>query len=468
VSAIYISAAHKSSGKTTLSIGLIRAFADRGILVQPFKKGPDYIDPLWHTQAAGRACYNLDFHTQTRDEILACYSQYQQSAEIGLIEGNKGLFDGLDLEGSNSNAAMAKLLGVPVLLVINCEGITRGIAPLLLGYQMFDKEVTLAGVILNRVSGERHESKLIQAVEHYTDIPVMGALHNDPRLRIIQRHLGLIPSNEDEAAEAIIERLAQKVKAQVDLERILKIEALKTAPKAHPPRITSSLYKTTEHIKIGLAHDQAFGFYYPDDLDRFHSLGVELVHFDTLNDHQLPDVDGIFLGGGFPETAMEALEENLAMRQAVADFIEGGGPVYAECGGLIYLSRALTWKGKRCKMIGVIPAETVMHEKPKGRGYVCLRETGKGPWPPLMEESVESISAHEFHYSTLEGLKASSDDFAYEVIRGYGIDGHYDGYVYKNLLASYTHMRSVGGNDWVARFVAQVVSEKKRLSSNNR
>ncbi|MEW8404733.1 MAG: cobyrinate a,c-diamide synthase [Candidatus Thiodiazotropha taylori] len=456
---IYISAAHKSSGKTTLSIGLVRALVERGLRVQPFKKGPDYIDPLWLSAAAGRACYNLDFYTQSRDEISERYINQQQDSDLALIEGNKGLYDGIDVAGSNSNAAMAVHLGTPVVLVINCRGMTRGIAPLLLGYQAFDPNIRIAGVILNQVGGIRHQSKLIQVVEHYTDIPVLGAVQADPELQIVERHLGLIPSNEEQSSEKLINKLAETAKTNVDLDRFLEFangaEPIGTASTQNP--LNSERPYTG--LKIGLARDEAFGFYYPDDLDRFRESGAELLEFNTLKDRELPDVDGIFLGGGFPETTMQQIESNPHMQQAIVGFIERGGPVYAECGGLIYLTRSLSWQGKKCRMAGVIPADTVMHEKPQGRGYVRLSETGRSPWPTLGEGHQE-IFAHEFHYSSLVGLKAQQDDYAYRVERGFGIDGKNDGYVYKNLLASYTHRRSVGGNNWVARFLALVASVK--------
>jgi cobyrinic acid a,c-diamide synthase len=459
VPAIYISAAHKSSGKTTLSIGLVRAFVEQGLRVQPFKKGPDYIDPLWLSAAAGRACYNLDFYTQSRDEIIRCYQDNQQQSDLVLIEGNKGLYDGVDVEGSNSNAAMARHLGVPVVLVINCQGMTRGIAPLLLGYQAFDPAIKIAGVILNQVGGSRHQAKLIQVIEHYTDIPVLGAVQADPELRIVERHLGLIPSNEEQSSEKLISSLADTVKNHIDLGKVTQIAHL--ASRSESLSTQSPIYSAPRYagLKIGLARDEAFGFYYPDDLDKFRELGVQLLEFNTIKDSELPDIDGIFLGGGFPETAMEKLQQNNRMQQAVAGFIERGGPVYAECGGLIYLTRSLTWQGKKCRMCGVIPADTVMHEKPQGRGYVRLCETGKSPWPGLSRRQ-QTIYAHEFHYSSLVGLEASDDNYAYRVERGFGIDGEHDGYVYKNLLASYTHRRSVGGNDWVERFLALAYTRK--------
>lgn len=457
MSAIYISAAHKSSGKTTLSIGLTRALVERGISLQTFKKGPDYIDPQWLSAASGRACYNLDFYTQSRDEILNCYTRRMVGREMALIEGNKGLYDGLDLAGSNSNAAMAVFLSLPVVMVIDCRGMTRGIAPLLQGYQAFDPQVRFAGVILNRVGGARHERKLREVVEHYTDLPVLGALQADEQLQIDERHLGLMPSNEAESAERVIGYLAHRVRQSIDLDRLLQIaqgEVMEIPPSS--PHDTSYSASPTA-VKIGYAKDKAFGFYYPDDLERMQALGVELIPFDTLNDEKPPAVDGLFIGGGFPETSMQALEANRSMRGAIAEFIEAGGPVYAECGGLIYLTRSLSWQGKRCKMVGVIPADTEMHQRPQGRGYVRLRDRGNGPWPASTKETGDgTIQAHEFHYSSLGGFRGEQNRFAYEVLRGTGIDGQNDGYFYKNLLASYTHMRNVGDNDWVKRFVAHV------------
>jgi cobyrinic acid a,c-diamide synthase len=457
VSAIYISAAHKSSGKTTLSIGLARALVERGIALQTFKKGPDYIDPLWLGAASGRACYNLDFYTQEREEINRCYARRMVAREMALIEGNKGLYDGLDLEGSNSNAAMAVLLGVPVVLVINCRGMTRGIAPLLQGYQAFGPEICFGGVILNQVGGGRHERKLRDVVEHYTDFPVLGAVQADERLQIDERHLGLIPSNEFKTSEHVIEYLANTVAENIDLDRLLEIAEM-AAPIEEIPSPQNTPYSALPiTVRIGYAKDKAFGFYYPDDLERMVSMGVELVPFDTINDTSLPDVDGLFIGGGFPEATMNELEANQGMREAIAAFIEAGGAVYAECGGLMYLTRSLSWQGKNCRMVGIIPADTVMHEKPQGRGYVRLKERGNSPWPASAQRSVEkTIHAHEFHYSALKGLNTDASQFAFQVLRGTGIDGKNDGYIYKNLLASYSHMRSVGGNDWVERFVAHV------------
>ena len=416
----------------------------------PFKKGPDYIDPLWLGQAAGRACYNLDFHTMEREEIGELFARSMAGADVGIIEGNKGLYDGLDLDGSNSNAALAALLGAPVVLVLDTQGMTRGIAPLILGYQDFDPAIRIAGVILNNVGGPRHESKLRRVIEHYTEVPVVGAVPRNQAIRIEERHLGLMPSNETQAAQQRIDLIAAHVGSHVDLSRILQIAA--SAPRFSPPPAPVH-ERPAVQVRVAVARDAAFGFYYPDDLEALERAGAELVPFDTLRDSRLPEVDGLFIGGGFPETSMMELEANHRMRASIRSFIETGGAAYAECGGLIYLCRSLYWEGRRCEMVGVLPADVQMHQKPQGRGYVRLCETSHHPWPAGTPGKM--VNAHEFHYSGIECLDPEVD-FAYRVERGYGVDGSNDGLIYKNLLANYSHMRNVGSNNWAERFVVHV------------
>jgi cobyrinic acid a,c-diamide synthase len=447
MSRLLISAAHKSSGKTTVSLGLCAALAARGLVVQPFKKGPDYIDPMWLGRAAGRPCHNLDFHCMTHAEILSSVGHYAGCADIALIEGNKGLYDGLDLEGSNSNAALAKLTQTPVVLVLDARGMTRGIAPLILGNQAFDPEVSIAGVILNQLGGSRHESKLRAVIEHYTDIPVIGGVHRDRELEIVERHLGLIPSNEADAADTKITTIRALIEQQVDLDRLLAV-AGDTPLEFAPLPLSTPAGKP--QVRIGIARDAAFGFYYPDDLEALQQAGAELIMFDTLRDTRLPEVDGLFIGGGFPESHMQALEQNTALRSDIRQAIENGLPAYAECGGLMYLSRSLSWHGRRCEMVGVIPGDCVMHEKPQGRGYVRLQETRHAPWPPGPQ--AREFAAHEFHYSALENLPDTLQ-FAYAVKRGTGIDSRHDGIVMHRLLACYSHMRDTAQHHWAGRFV---------------
>ena len=451
-----ISAAHKSSGKTMVSIGLCAALNARGHAVQPYKKGPDYIDPMWLSQAAGRPCRNLDLYLMSDEDIVSTFSRHL--AEVNLVEGNKGLYDGLALDGSNSNAALAKMLDLPVFLVIDARGMTRGIAPLILGYQAFDRDINIAGVLLNNLGGSRHESKLRAVIEHYTDVPVVGAIHHDERLSIVERHLGLMPSNESHVATAKIKQIGEAIAEQVDLERLLALSYKKILDVPHKAEVIA--LPGRDKVRIAIARDQAFGFYYADDLDALEASGAELVPFDALRDAHLPDVDGLYIGGGFPETCAAELEANSGLREEIKKRIENGMPAYAECGGLMYLSRSIAYQGRTFEMVGAIPGDVKMHERPIGRGYVHLMEEGPHPWPKP-DAAVHQIRAHEFHYSTLENLPEDSR-YAYRVERGYGIDGKRDGLVLHNLLASYTHLRTIGNCYWAARFVAFVRRVKKR------
>ena len=452
MSHFFISAAHKSSGKTTISLGLCAALKAKQLNVQPFKKGPDYIDPMWLSKAAGNDCHNLDFNTMETQEIQQLFSKYSQGKDVSIIEGNKGLYDGLDLEGSNSNAALAKLISAPVILVIDARGMTRGIAPLILGYQAFDKEMQIAGVILNQLGGSRHESKLRAVIDHYTDVPVIGAVHRDKSLEIVERHLGLIPSNESPEADQRIHHVGEMISRQVDLDALLAIARQAKTNESIAVDETQS-FKVSSPLRVGVARDRAFGFYYPGDLQAFRDAGAELVFFDTLKDSYLPEVDGLFIGGGFPETQMKQLQQNKTMRESIRNAIENGLPTYAECGGLMYLTRSISWQGEHCNMVGVIPADTVMHSKPMGRGYVKLSETPNHPWPQASRSTSNQseIAAHEFHYSGLE-LNANVN-YAYNVQRGTGVDGSHDGIIYKNLLGCYSHLRDVNNNHWVQRFL---------------
>jgi len=447
---LYLSATQKSSGKTTLGIGLAREFARRGYRVRPFKKGPDYIDPMWLSLAAGRACYNLDYHTMTPEELCAGFARHAQGADLCLIEGNVGLFDSVDPNGAGSNAELAKLLGTAPVLIVDVKGMGRGIAPLLLGYQAFDPALRIAGVVLNRVGSARHGANLRRVIEQYTDLPVLGLLPRADAIDIAERHLGLVPSNELDTAARQVEAIRAHVAAHVEIDALLAIAAQAAPPPwTAPPRAARA-----PDVRIGVACDQAFGFYYPDDLAALEAQGAALIPFSPLHDTELPAVDALLLGGGFPEFYLDALADNATMCAAVRDFLARGGPAYAECGGLMYLCRKLHWRGHSRALCGALAAEVALHERPQGRGYVRLRQTAAFPWPGEPRVGRE-IFAHEFHHSAI--VQPDPDwVYAYDVLRGSGIDGRHDGIVQGNLLASYAHLRSVGGNDWSARFVAHV------------
>ena len=458
---ILISALHKSSGKTTVSIGLSAALKARGVMVQPFKKGPDYIDPMWLGKASGRDCINLDFHTMGHGEIVEAFTRRAQGADLSLVEGNKGLFDGVDVEGSDSNAALAATLQTPVVLVVDTRGMTRGIAPVIQGYQSFGQGLTFAGIILNHVGGPRHEGKLRAALERYTDVPVIGALGRYPQLEIKERHLGLTPANEASKAEGIIAEIAKVMEQNVDVGHFK--EAAEAAPLfTASSAVPSPIVHKPSSVKIGITRDSAFGFYYPDDLQALENAGATLVSINTMRDQKLPEIDGLFIGGGFPETHAKTLAANRHLRGEIKTAIEKGLPTYAECGGLMYLSQSLTWKGETHQMVGAVPGNMVMHVKPVGRGYVKLEETGKSPWGSIGDGKTP-LAVHEFHYASMEDLPPNLD-FAFKVKRGHGINGENDGLILGNLIAGFSHHRQVLGNRWAERFVDFVQANKQQNS----
>jgi cobyrinic acid a,c-diamide synthase len=404
------------------------------------------------------------------EQIIACFTNHAKASNIAIVEGNKGLYDGLALDGSNSNAALAHLLDLPVVLVIDARGMTRGIAPLILGYQAFDRNIRIAGVILNQVGGARHESKLRAVIEHYTDVPVLGAIAHDPRMALVERHLGLMPNHELDDAALRVRAMGELVAQQVDLARVQHVAQctptaampLRTDPVAQqilPLTNAPAARAGGSRIRIGVARDKAFGFYYPDDLQALESAGAVIVPVDTLRDARLPEVDGLFIGGGFPEMFMQELQANSAMRDSIHNAIEAGLPVYAECGGLMYLARSLRWQDRVYDMVGAIPADVVMHARPVGRGYVELQATGEAPWCANAGASATTVKGHEFHYSSLENL-APDLKFAYRVLRGHGVDGQRDGIVYRNVVASYAHLRSAAGSGWADAFVSFVRARK--------
>lgn len=452
---LFLSAIHKSSGKTTVSLGLAAALVARKLSVQTFKKGPDYIDPMWLERASGRPCYNLDFNTQSEAEILATFRRGAYGMDVALIEGNKGLHDGVDPEGSDSSAALAKLLGAPVVLVVDVVGMMRGIAPLILGYAAFDPQVRLGGVILNKVGLTRQESKLRQALEHYTDVPVLGAIGRDEALSVDERHLGLTTPDETPDLRNTIVRIRDVVARGVDLDRLIGIADAAGHADAPVPLNTSG----DGDVCIAVARDAAFGFYYADDFLALERAGAKLVFFDALNDTKLPPADALFIGGGFPETQAAALAANTSLRAQVREAVAGGLPTYAECGGLMYLTRSISWHGETHEMVAAIPADTIVQERPQGRGLVLLEETNEALWPCRRE--VTAIPAHEFHHAALENIDPSCR-FAYRMRRGFGVDGARDGIVVGNLLASFSHLRDTSRHHWASRFVAFIREARAR------
>ncbi len=451
-SSVLISAPQGRSGKTIVSLALCALLRKRGLSVQPFKKGPDYIDPSWLSGAAGRSCRNLDLFFMPEETALASFQQACQGADVALIEGAMGLYDGLDSAGWGSTAHLARLLNVPVILVVNATRMTGSIAAMVMGYQHFQQDVKIAGVILNNVSGSRHERKLTTAVEQYCHIPVVGSIPRDTDLCVRERHLGLIPFPEAEKAGSTVERIGRKLEAHLDIDGILNIARSFEVTAAIP---LTGLKNKTGLAKIGVMLDRVFNFYYPENLEALSRAGADLVFIDSLQD-PLPEVDGLYIGGGFPELFLKELESNNSLRSDIADAIEDGLPVYAECAGLMYLCRGIRWQGQRHEMVGIIPAEVDMSLRPQGHGYVEAEVIQENPYFPIGL----TLRGHEFHHSKLS--KLGDVKFAYHIRRGHGIDGEVDGIIYKNVFAAYTHLHALSIPGWAEAFVSLASQERKR------
>lgn len=472
---LVIGAPQGRSGKTTVSLGLCAALAGRGLLVQPFKKGPDYIDPSWLSEAAGRTCRTLDpFFLEEGVRVRQAFARGALGADLCLIEGNHGLYDSLEEDGSGSTAAVARALGAPILLVVNASRASRSIAALVQGYQNFEPDTPIAGVVLNNVAGvkrgaSRHEEKLRRAVEYHCGVPVVGAMPRDERLTIPDRHLGLIPRGEDDGLLAAVQACRTAVERYLDLDLALDI-ARSAAPWLDFELISQSLPPPNsrdggKETVIGVIRDQAFTFYYPANLEALEAAGAGLVVIDALHDPALPSIDGLYIGGGFPEMFMEQLEANYSLRAEIRSAVEGGLPVYAECGGLMYLSRRLHWglSHRSAEMVGALPCEVEMTDRPQGHGYV-IAEAQKDH--PFLSEGTP-LRGHEFHHSRVVNWDSSLPT-GYRLARGNGLGGGVDGLVYRNVVAGYTHLHADGCPGWAEGLVSAARGYAQRINWGER
>jgi len=451
---LLISAARKSSGKTLLTLGLAGALRDQGKTVRLYKKGPDYIDPMWQKAVSGQDSFNLDAYLMGLPACRESFLSHSLGMDLSLIEGNLGLHDGIDPEGEFSSASLARHLEAPVILLLDSTGTNRNLAAIAFGLQKFDPRVPVRGVVLNNVRGPRQEQKQVQAIESYCGLPVLGAIPSLEAPVILERHLGLITPREEDRAATILETLRNLVAAHVDLGRVL---ALAQAAVPMEPLAEHRSAPPAPSVRIGVAMDPAFCFYYPDNLAALRAHGAELVPFNTLTDPALPPVDALYLGGGFPESFLTELEANASLRADIAAQIEGGLPAYAECGGMMYLTRSITREGRTGRMAGVIPADVVFQPRPVGFGYAELAPRSEGGWFRLGRE----IRAHEFHYSRL--INPSPDlRFFYEVKRGAGMGAQVDGILHKNLLASYAHLHTATVPEWSRDLVAIALAHRSR------
>ncbi|MFC1929324.1 cobyrinate a,c-diamide synthase [Chloroflexota bacterium] len=450
---VLIAAPQGHSGKTLISIALCAALKQRGLVVQPFKKGPDYIDPSWLTAAAGRGCRNLDAVLMPEEALLGSFQRSCQGADVAIIEGAMGLYDGLDSGDQGSTAQIARLLHSPVIMVVNTARMTQSVAAMLSGYQHFQPDINIAGVILNNVSGSRHEHKLVTAIERHCGIPVLGSVPREDSLFITERHLGLVPYREA-GGNSFINQIHHRLEGRLDLDGVLDIAR---RAKALYAAVIPAPKKKTTVVRVGVMFDKAFTFYYPENLEALVQAGAELVFIDSLHEHELPDIEGLYIGGGFPEAFLRELEANSQLRDHIAQSIEDYLPVYAECAGLMYLCQRIRWRDQRSEMVGVIPAEVEIGPKPQAHGYVLVEVTGENPLFPIGLK----FWGHEFHHSALVG--SGDFKFAYRLLRGKGIDNTMDGIIYKNVLATYTHLHALGVPQWAEAFVSLAYQHKHSL-----
>lgn len=450
---IVVGAIQGRSGKTTFTIGLLRALRDMGYVVQPYKKGPDYIDPSWATYASGQKSRNLDAFMMSDDQILHTLVQGSKNADLSVIEGAMGIFDGLDVEGSNSTAQMAKLTKSPVILVVSGQRITRSVAALVNGVIAFDPEIQIAGVVLNQVARPRHLNIMTKSIEKYCDVPILGALPKSLDVEIPDRHLGLIPAHEQESLARRIEALGALVRDNVNIDEVLEIA--RTAPPLRDPIEIKTRSRSEGKPKIGVFQDRAFSFYYPENLEALQAYGAELVFLNSVEDESLEGLDGLYIGGGFPEVMAEEISANSAMRQAVKDFAEAGKPIYAECAGLMYLSEAIENERGTFPMAGVFPGHVRMEGKPQGHGY-SIQRVQKGN--PYFEEDT-ILRGHEFHHSRylFEEKQVESSCFGFQTERGHGMveldEQKLCGLIHKNTLATYHHMHAASCPEWAEAFI---------------
>jgi cobyrinic acid a,c-diamide synthase len=447
---IVIAGLRGSAGKTALSLGLISAWQGRGIRVVPFKKGPDYIDAAWLSLAAGAACRTLDGWLMGTGPLLQAFGERAVEPGIAVIEGNRGLFDGLDAEGTYSTAALARLLDAPVVLAVDGSKTTRTAAALVLGCQRFEPELKLRGVILNRVAGARHEQLLRKCIEQECKIPVFGAVPELKGIELPERHLGLLPTAEHPQGRKVLTALREAAEKYLDLAGLQSL-AESARPWKLESRSAAEPKSLQPPVRIGLFRDAAFQFYYPENLEQLVRGGAQLIELNALSDRALPELDALYLGGGFPETQAQALAQNETMRNSVREAAAAGLPIYAECGGALYLGESLTFQGHTYPMAGVLPIEYGFEKRPQGHGYTELKVEGQNPFYP----AGTVLRGHEFHYSRVRRWQPETLSFAFRIQRGRGFGEGREGVCRLSVLATYSHVHALGCPEWAAGLVSR-------------
>ena len=475
---ILIAALRGGAGKTMLSIGITAAWRALGKQITPFKKGPDYIDAGWLGLAAGRPCHNLDTFLITPEISLQSFLNHSSQGDIAVIEGNRGLYDGIDIEGSTSTAELAKLLQVPVILSIDCTKSTRTMAAAVLGCLRFDPDVDIKGVILNRVAGSRHEQVLRKNIEHYCNLPILGAVPKLDQQSFPERHMGLVPTPEHAWAQDSIDAAAQIARNYLDLDALEEIagRAANLRSEAGSLRTEADIFAGAGSLirsdrqpapgtlnrepRIGIIKDSAFQFYYPENIAALESAGARTVFISPLTSDTIPPLDALYIGGGFPETHAEQLSENVKFREQLKSLAEAGLPIYAECGGLMYLGEELVLDGRSYPMAGALPVVFGFSKKPQGHGYTIVVVKEKNPYFEVGTE----LKGHEFHYSRVIAWRGAEKNLVFHMKRGAGLIAGKDGICYKNVLATYTHLHALGTPAWAESMIRNAILHKNKIA----
>ncbi len=440
-------------GKTAISLGLTACWREEGLAVAPFKKGPDYIDAAWLSLAAGRKARNLDTWMMGVEGTLRAFADHAIHGGINLVEGNRGLHDGEDARGTHSSAALAKLLGLPVVLILPATKVTRTAAAVALGMRLLDPDLKIAGVLLNRLATSRQETIASSAIEAETGLPVLGAIPRVETCVLPGRHMGLVTPQEHTGAAEAIQTAGNIIRSSVDFKRIRTIaeaaalDAL--AVPAEPAEIEEASVNSEsgQGLRIGYFESPAFTFYYPENLEAIAGTGAFKVAIDPLKDSELPQVDALYIGGGFPETHAARLADNAPFRRSVALAARRGLPVWAECGGLMFLSRSIQWKDSRYPMAGFLPVDVTLAGKPAGHGYEEVLVDRPNPFVKIGSR----LRGHEFHYSQVRDV--GQTETAFEVKRGTGLGNGRDGMVMNRVLASYLHLHSLASPELASGMV---------------
>jgi cobyrinic acid a,c-diamide synthase len=462
VPGIVIAGLRGGSGKTIISLGITAAWKQKGYRVSPFKKGPDYIDAGWLSKAAGRPCYNLDTFLCISPIVKQSYQKNSKHCDIAVVEGNRGLYDGIDMDGSTSTAELAKLLKLPVLLVLDCTKSTRTMAALLMGCMNFDPDVKICGVILNQVAGKRHEGKVRTNIEKFCNIPVFGAVPKLKTRNFPERHMGLVTSEEHTFSEKAIKAAMKVATANIDLnalyqavigeqcsddlEGITKTDFSEKNPNEHDP------------VTIGIVRDSAFQFYYPDNIDALKKLGAKIVFLSPLIEESIPDVHAIYMGGGFPETHAAQLSQNTAFRENLRNMSQKGLPIYAECGGLIFLGQSIRLGDREFPMSQILPIKFGLSKRPQGHGYTRVEVVNENPF----FNKGDTLKGHEFRYSSILNIDYQDHEMAFKMERGKGILDKKDGFFKNNTFGTYTHIHALGSPSW-----APALIKKARVFKNS-